>query len=416
VVGVMPLGLTGAQYTAYVNTLFSNHDFAISVDVLKLDHTPIRSLTGVTLDGQVNIQRDSAVARTATFSFDDPDHSLHLDADSPWEGAVYADRMIQVRHTITVPGVGAVTAVPFVGPIVKVSRDGDTLNVECQDKTCLAITGTAPVTVKKGMNAVAAIRRIMSSAAGENRFRLPSGINRNLQKAYSTGWHEDASPWAVCSRIAKQLHRQLYYSCDGYLSLRTIPKQSLLTATGAVITSNPQVDYDATQVNNMVRVSGTMAPPKSKTKKKSASAGKESPTTKLQAVAVAAPSHPLSPQRLGRNGVPRYMPVVIEGATYKSLAEARQLASDTLDLDLIMTTGVSFDMIPVFHLDVGDVITAQTDMGRVVVRLQEASIPLSVSGDMSVGTQRGVSRGRKTRVTARKVKAKAKRGKRTRHG
>jgi hypothetical protein len=396
----------GPQLDAYVAWLFHPHDFAIAIDVLDLDHTPRRSLTDVVLDGQINLQRDSPVTRTASFTFYDPDHSLHLDADSPWEGAIYCDRMIRVRHLVTVPGLGTITAVPFIGPIVKVSRDGETLQVECQDKACLALTGTTTVTAKKGHDAVAAIRHIMADGAGENMFRLPSGLNRNLQKSYSTGWKEEASPWLVCQRIANQLNRQLLYSCDGYLTLRAWPSDPDLYVTGAAITSQPALDFDATEVRNMVRVTGTIAPPKKKTTAKKASSDKEQPTVKLSAVAVAAPSHPLSPAKLGRNGVPRYLPEVIEGAVYKSLAQARQLANTTLDRDLKMTTGVSFDMVPVFHLDVGDVISAQTDKGRVVVRLQEGSIPLSISGDMSVGTQRNISKGHQHRTRARKWKVK----------
>jgi hypothetical protein len=395
-----PLGFApgSTEEAAYLARLFSNHDFAIALDLVKLDHTPIRSLLDqttnqpLTLDGQINLQRDSAVRRTATFTFDDPEHSLHLDADSPWEGAIFADRMIRVRHTVTVPGIGKVTAVPFIGPITKVSRDGDAVSVECQDKACLALTGGPPVKVTKGSDAVAAIRKLMAQGAGETKFRLPSGLKRNLHKAYATGWHDDASPWLVCSRIANQLNRQLLYSCDGYLTLRPLPTLSSVTATGLVITSPPTVDWDSSEVRNIVRVTGTLAPKKKKTTRADAKPQLERPPTKLSAVAVAAASHPLSPNKLGRNGVPRYLPVLIEGAVYKSLSQARQLASTTLTRSLPLTTGVAFDMIPVFHLDVGDVITAQTSSGRVVVRLEEGSIPLTVSGDMSVGYQRRVSR------------------------
>lgn len=399
-----PLGLTPAQEKTYLAYLFRNHDFAIYLDLLQLDHTPIRSLSVHALDGQVNLQRDSAVSRTASFTFDDPDHSLHFDADSPWQGAVWCDRMIQVRHVVTVPGVGAVTATPFVGPITKVSRDGDTVAVECQDKTSLALTGTSPVKCGKGMNAVDAIKRIMAQGCGETKFRLPSGHKRNLHKPFACGWHDDAAPWVVCQRIARQLNMQLLYSCDGYLTLRPYPTQVSVAATGAVLTSQPQVDFDQSQVANMVRVSGTQAPPKNKTKAKDAKPQLERPATKLSAVAVAAASHPLAPGRLGRNGVPRYLPVIIEGSTYKSLSQARDLATTTLAQDLRLTTGVTFDMVPVFHLDVGDLVTAQTDAGKVSVRLEEGSIPLTVSGDMAVGYQRGVSRTAKhNRVNAKAV-------------
>ena len=400
-----PLGLTPKQEQAYVAYLFSNHDFAIYVDVIGLDHTPIRSLNdvgGMLLDGQINIQRDSAVVRTASFSFADPDHALHLDPDSPWQGAYFSDRMIRVRHQVTVPGIGQVTATPFVGPITKVSRDGEVLAVECQDKASLALTGTSPVKASKGMNAVAAIRRIMSQATGETKFRLPEGTTRNLHKSYACGWHDDASPWVVCQRIANQLNMQLLYSCDGYLTLRRRPSQPAATVSGSALTSYPTVDFDSTEVVNMVRVLGTLAPPKRKNTKKDAKPQLERPPTKITAVAVAGAAHPLSPNRLGRNGVPRYLPSIIEDATYKSLAQARELASTTLADGLTLTTGVAFDMVPLFHLDVGDVLTAQAPSGTITVRLLEGSIPLSVSGDMSVGMQRSVSRAAHARIRTTK--------------
>lgn len=418
-----PLGFApgSPEEDAYLARLFSSHDFSISLDLVKLDHTPIRGLIDattnqpLTLDGQINLQRDGAVRRTATFTFDDPEHSLHLDADSPWEGAIFADRMIRVRHIVTVAGIGKVTAVPFIGPITRVSRDGDSLQVECQDKACLALTGGPPVKVAKGSDAVDAIRKIMTQAAGENRFRLPSGVKRNLHKAYATGWHDEASPWVVCSRIAAQLDRQLLYSCDGYLTLRRLPSVASVTATGRVVTSPPTVDWDASEVHNIVRVSGTLAPKKKKTTKKDAKPQLERPPTKLSAVAVAAPNHPLGPARLGRNGVPRYLPVLIEGAVYKSLSQARQLASTTLARALPLTTGVAFDMIPVFHLDVGDLITTKTAAGTINVRLEEGSIPLTVSGDMAVGYQRRVSRSRaRSRIRAHQtVQAPTKKQRRT---
>jgi hypothetical protein len=337
------------------------------------------------------------VRRTATLTFYDPDHSMHLDNDSPWDGAVFADRMIRVRHTVNVPGVGRVTATPFVGPIVNLSRDGETLAIECQDKTSLAITGTRTVTAKKGMNAVDAIRKIMSNATGEDKFRLPGGIKRRLPKSYSTGWKAEASPWVVCSKIAALLNMQLYYSCDGYLSLRRPPNHPVVTLTGAAITTPVQVTQDITSVANIVRVYGTLAAKKHKETKDSNKKKGDHKTkpTKVGAVAEAVKSHPMAPGKLGRNGVPRYLPKVIDGEEYKREADARQRAVNELKRSLPMTAGATFSCVPLFHLDVGDLIRAQTDNGGLMVRLEEGSIPLGVTGDMSVGSQRRVSRGRR---------------------
>ena len=64
----MHVGIQPAQMSKYLAYLRSNHDFNMTVDILRLDHTPVRSVTNVTLDGQVNLQTGDAVARTASFS------------------------------------------------------------------------------------------------------------------------------------------------------------------------------------------------------------------------------------------------------------------------------------------------------------------------------------------------------------
>jgi hypothetical protein len=396
-----PLGLKPADeatYAAFITT--RSHDFAISVDIMKLDHTAIRSVTDQFIDGQVNLASGQPVERTATFTFYDPDRSMHIDPDTPWESATFADRMIRVQHTVNVPGLGRIVATPFVGPVTKVSRDGDTIDVECQDKASLAITGTSPLKCKKGMDAVAAIRHVMQDGAGENKFRLPNGLKRNLHKTFNVGWTSDAAPWVVAQRIAAEINHQLLYSCDGYLTLRPLPqKVAALSVSGTAVTTSPQTDFDASSISNIVRVTGKLAPPRAKKAKPGAKPQLETPPTTISAVAVAAPTHPLSPSRLGRNGVSRYLPTIIDGSTYKSLSQARALATTTLQHDLPLTVGVTLDMVPVFHLDVGDLINVQTPVGRVVVRFIEGSIPLGISGDMSIGQTRRVSEGRGLRTS-----------------
>jgi len=58
-----------------------------------------------------------------------------------------------------------------------------------------------------------------------------------------------------------------------------------------------------------------------------------------------------------------------------------------------MNNDMSWPVVPVFHLDVGDPVRLVTPDGFTTVRLQEASIPLGVGGDMTVGAVRPVSGG-----------------------
>lgn len=394
---MIPLGLKDEQLWAYHAHLRSTHDFHIAVDVLKIDESPIASITPTLLDGQVNIQRGDGVMRTATFVFFDPDRQLHLDSLSPWDGALFADRMLRVRHEVTVPGVGPVEAVPFVGPVVKLSRDGDTVAVECQDKSSLAMTGSKPLKCAKGANAVNQIRRILRDCTGERKFRnFPVNSRKQLPRAFNVGWSDDATPWKVATRIAKNvLGMELFYSADGYATLR---KRGAPAASIAVhanhLTSRVQAEFDITSVKNRVMVSGAIQGSKSGKDNKTGGGG-EIMGTNVSAIAQIGPPHPLRPAALGRNSVPRWFPLVIAGQKFMNMGDAKQLATSQLNANLPMTAGVKFDMIPVFHLDVGDVLRVETDAGLVNVALNEGSIPLGVSGSMSVGQRKRLARGRR---------------------
>lgn len=378
---MQPLALNGATLAEYHRALFATHDYRMTVDLLRMDETPLSTITSTFLDGQANLQgADSVVRRTATMTLADPDRSLHLDADTPYEGATFSDRMIRVRHTIELPDSGIeVTATPFVGPIVRLSRDGDTLALECHDKAALAATGTVPFTVAKGMNAVSAIRSIMYNCTGERRFRLPSGTTLRLTRPYSVGWTAEASPWVVCQQLAKLLGMDLFYSCDGYLVLRRRPTSTVITVDERALTSDVQVDHDSTSVSNYVRVTAGL------------NGGRIAKT------AYPPKGHPMYPGEpgLGRNDAWRRLPMLVNGGSVKSGAEAQKRADAELAKNLPMTAAVALSMVPVFHLDVDDVMRVETTRGGLDVRLDQGSIPLGVSGDMTVGAQRRISRGRR---------------------
>lgn len=393
-----PLG-SAALVTAYNERIKGSHDYDIDIDVLDMDEKVL--YPAVLLDGQVNIQRDAEIRRTATLTLLDPDRNLGLDSASPFQGALFANKMIRIRHTIDVPGFGDVTVVPFVGTISTLNRNGATIDIECQDKTSLAILGNRPMTVNKGANAVDAIRYVMAQRCGETKFRTPANTRFRLLRSYSVGWDDEASPWAVCQRIARSVGLQMLYSCDGYLTLR--PRQ-----TGPVfepvLTSPVVEDNDFSSIVNHAR----------------ATYGKEVKT------ATPPSSHPFSPYNPSfmRNGIPRFMPSLadvdapdkpdrpgskkrkaskgqlkkfaIEMEKYdeqlKTAAEKAQATADSLlAAGLPMTDNLSCSAVPFYHLDVDDLVQLTTDQGGTFAPLSEASIPL-LPVDMSFGVQRVLSR------------------------
>lgn len=390
---MQPLGLNATQLKAYHAHVLGSHDFTVRAEICDTAGRVLK-VQETLLDGQVNIQRGNGIRRTATLTFFDPDRRLGIDPDSPFGDSMFLDRMVKVVHTVVVPGLpngGRVSAVVFVGPIDTVSRDGDTVAVQCQDKAAFAMRGRPPLTVKKGMSAVAAIRAIMA-ATGEKQFRLPSS-SRRLPKAYSVGWSDDAAPWFVAQRIASQvLGMQLLYSADGYLLLRRVPSQAAVRLTGAHLTAPVNTSYDASTIVNAVRVQGTKKPKKKPKQDKSSDTKPE----KIATTAVLKAKNPVSPSRLGRNGSGRFLPLLITGEQYKNSADAARQAQRLLrDQSVNTTATVSLATLPLHHLDADDLISVQAPDTSFRIRLAEGSIPLGIGGDMTIGAQKRVSAGRR---------------------
>lgn len=394
---MMPLGLGPDQRRQYLERLLHPHDFEIAIDVLRLDEkSTVGRLTGDFLDGQVNLQRPAGgVARTATFTLHDPEHAIHLDPESPVQGAIYFDRIVRVRHRVEMPW-GIVTAIPFCGPMTKLGREADTLTIECQDKAILSMEGRPPMTRRKGHNAVDAITDFLK-ATGERRFRilLPDRLKaKRLQRSYSCGWGK--SPWRAVQAIADNElgGAQAIYACDGAFLLRPYPQSPAMKLGEDDLTSGVKIDYDASAVRNHVRVTGAI--PARRTPDPD-----DKKPQKFTETATARRSHPMSPQRLGRNDENRYLPLLIDDDGIKKHSTAKRRAEQLLEKNLPMRVTTSWSTVPVFHLDTGDLILIETESGDMRTPLLEGSIPLGLGGDASVNQLRKVSRPQRTGSRAR---------------
>src|SRR5881397_1996445 len=136
------LGLNGADLAAYGDALAADHTLSIELRVLNLSNGIITTIRPVADSGQVNIDADADVTRSATLTFLDESRALQFDSDSPADGAVYFDNMIQIRHRIVIPATGARVSCPvFTGPIVKFDRTANEVSIEMQGKEALALNG-----------------------------------------------------------------------------------------------------------------------------------------------------------------------------------------------------------------------------------------------------------------------------------
>ena len=374
---MQPIG-TADVVAAYHARLNTPHDAQMTVQILDMSERVLAEAD--LIDGQVEVQAEGMVRRTATLTLSDPDHVLGLDGDSPWQETAAPDRLVRVRHSMDVPGYGTITVTPFVGPIDRMKRDGATVELSCQDKAALATRGTLPYTVARGANAVTAIRSIMANRCGETHFRLPKGVRTRLPEAVNVGWKDEASPWVACQRIADMCGMQLLYSCDGYLTLRRWPSAPALTFDEDWLTTLPVGEHDYSGIVNHARVYV-------KSGYRTATIGA---------------SNELSPQSLARNGVNRYLPAVEElsapsrpgkGAKPKQVKAYNTTITNLLQSAarrasaLIETThtDLSWTCVPVFHLDVEDFVRLTTPDGTIKVRFSSGVIPLGTGGDMSGG-------------------------------
>lgn len=369
------MGLSAAELLAYHRALHDPaHTFRVSVSVLDLAGQTLTSISPTVLDGQVIVDIDADVTRTLTLTFLDPKHQLNFDSDSPDDGALYADRLVRVHYSVRVPELDRhVSAVVFTGPATKLDRAGGEVSIEAAGMEKLALANTwRPLTIKKGAKKVDAIRTILRDRAGETRFALPE-IPTRMPTTLSLD--RLSQPWLPARRLANSLDRQLFYPGTGVCTMRRWPARPLFTfatGDGGNVVGAPSISHVMDDFANVVEVIG--AKPKGK---------KEH----VRFVATAPATHPLSPQRLGRNGTPRFIVKRVEDDHIRSTAEARRRATRLLDDSLRETVEVTFDAMPMPHLDPGDLCQLRTRDAHATFRLRKFSIPLGTEGDpvMPVG-------------------------------
>lgn len=381
---MIQLGLSAAERTALLLALRHNQRIRTRVKLLNLEGEHLDDLSTRLADGQVTVDNTQSPTRTASITLDDPHRWLPFDTDSPARTALFLDRMLRVLWEVYVGDpINDFVSVPiFTGPVTGLERDGDQVIASCSGMETLAMGACwHPLHLDRHMKKTDAIRRILAERAGETRFDIPD-LDARLPHARSL--HRQAVPWNYARRIAASMDRQLFYDGDGICRLRHHPQQARFSFTGqAHVTTAIQVAYSANTVN-AVHVLG--ATPKGS-------------KTQISRSAVAPASHVLSPQRLGRNDVPRFIAKFITDDNLKTGAEAQARADRVLHDGLAQAITVSFSSTPIPLLDPGDMCHVDTEDGDVTFRLQQFSFPLLVGqgGTGSEGTAMTV--GVKRRVT-----------------
>lgn len=367
------LGLTQAEMSAYLALLQTHHTIDIEIRLTDLSNNSLGDVSSMLLGGQVSIDSTSdQTTRALTMELLDPNHKLKLDSDAPEDGSIFFTRQAEVIYAIRNPEKTMRFEVPiFCGPLTKVDRIGPVITLEGQGKEKLSMgTVWKGKSYKKGLSKTWVIKDILVDLGGETkrRIRIP---DRDAKLPNKVSVDKERTAWTVARSIAQSMGYQLFYDGAGYCRMRKVPSKTVFVwnQKGALL-SNPQVGFSVDEVINAVEVIGGK-PKGSK--------------TKITHREVAPQNHPLSPWKMGRFGKPRYYPEVIEDESIKSKKDARKIAKKRLKASLIEQVEVSFESLPIPHLEENDLCRVNSDEFTGTFRLRQMTIPLTADGKATVG-------------------------------
>lgn len=383
---MLSLGLTAAEYAEYVAKLASSADIKTKVQVLDNEHRVLGDVSHLLMDGQTDVVapkfqgQDVPISRTSTCSFLDPGHSLALDSNSPSDGAIYLDRMLRAIVSVRC-SFGWVDVPIFTGPITKVDRDGDFVNVEAHGKEAFAL-GEAYYDLADFKGTKTKVVRDLMALSGETSryLELPDSASKVVKPVTLT---RSSKPWPKAFGVERSRNR--FFAYNGRGVARSIvrpskPAMVLRHGPGSMLLSDPQISYSTEDMKNIVRVTG-----------RATSGTKETPI----GVAVAPSGHPLNAYRIGRNGKPVWHARFENNPDVRTKAAALSMASSLLEDDLAQTVNLTMDVLPIYHLEEWDLLRYEGDDFALTFRPATFTIPWTVRGVMTLGYTRKVTKPRR---------------------
>lgn len=397
---LLPRGLTRAELPEWREGLRIGCPQAYRVTMLDLAYDTIADVTARTIDAQVNWRREGGVDRYAQIGLLDPDFLTGIDTVRSSDGMIARDRMIRIQVAHFIDALDRwVPQVVFTGIPVVPGRDSDVLTLEAHDTARLLLGSPPAVTLKKGKQVVAELRRYLT-AFGLRYLRFPpaGAVKAVLPRDFTVGGkNPDNAPWTVLRKIAALAGLQLYVDAYGWIVLRPRPSGApVVTWGGSQLLAGVQRSTDQTEIFNRVVATGA----------------KEK---KLKpAVATAPPAHQLSPQSLavGDPAVPFISALHVETGitTQKALNE---YAEAELKRQLTQHIEIRTEVVPDYSIEPGDRVGILTDDGIVeTIAYNEGTLPISADADstetpsMTVGFTRAIRSPRAGRLPKRLVNAR----------
>lgn len=397
---MMRLDLGGASRKTFENALLNPYKLHVRVRLQNLSGDDLSDVSERLMDGQVNIDTSQQTTRQASLTINDPNTALNLDSDQAEDGAFYVDRMIRIDYRVWTEALDRWVSVPvFTGPVTEMTRNGTDVELSCLGKEYLAqAQAWHPMSFKQGHDVLDAIRAILRERAGETRFDFPDLERRpKIPQKHGISIGRMQTPWSVATRLARSINMQLFYNGAGVCTMRREPSQVQYTFSDGSdgrtpsVVSDASVSFDLSDVKNTIWLVGG---------KGSGTAAAKHP---VNVVVSAARSNALSPWRLGRDlrdgtHVPRHLVEKVENAHVKTKKRARQVAKRRLARSIVEGVTVSFDALPIPHLEPLDMLQLTTELTSVQFTLRQASIPLTHDGAMSIGVTKRVGRIRRKHI------------------
>lgn len=399
----LPRGLTGTRLDDYLDMMRQSHEIRIQLEVLNADDELVVRYDEHDLpiiDGQVDVDLDSAIHRQLRITLANTDEAT-TDPSDP-RSALSAKRQLRVLYGVLVnfsDGTSDWVYTPvFYGPITRVERDAETVQLEAQSKEAFMLPpsklqrSAVPNEDGEQDNKISTyyagdlIKKI-ARRHGERMFRVPR-TNRKLPedaKLFDKATQETGA-WPLLQRIAGA--QQLFYTADGWLTLRTHRTNSAVyvfnDGNNGEVLSVPKVEWDMTVFRNTLELRAFQ---------KKQGNEKENPT--LRVIAKLEGQHPLSARSLARHGEPRQLiEVVSTDDVYANATIALKDAETLLDRKAALALNVQFDCLPVPFLEPGDLVALDLEgEPRRKFAVKKFSLPLTPAS-MSLGYNRRVGRRR----------------------
>ena len=392
---MIPLGLTASEQAEFHRVLKGLVDDTIEIDVrvhlLDMNEKYLADLSSWLLGGQVVVDADAEVSRSCQLTLVDPDKRAGIDPDRPGE-STHLNRMISVNYGVWVPTLGDegewVRVPVFRGPLSKSSRDGDVLELEALGKEHLLRDDAGWSHVyAAGLTRTGVIRDILRRS-GERRYVVPNWKPRTgknsvmpkigtVEKRGEKNRWDRSHPWTWILAIARSMRAQAWFDGGGTFRLRQAPVRPSWWFTTSHLLSRPKVTIDDADVFNHVLVVG-QAP--------------EGKKWVVESYGSIPASHPNSVQKLGRNGVNRYLVDTIEDSEIRTQLDADTARDRRLNELVVETYSVEFECLPVPHLDPGDLCHLAWDEAPGTFRVTTFTLPLSPEEPMSIGYARETRR------------------------